>query len=909
MCMVNEEQNSDRTGKTATRRRFIEGTATATLLAAVGSDTTGAVRRTAAYPWSNDHGNARSIKTNSSTLSVTDRLEDRRYVATGTRAYIVGDESGRFPAMGWHIEGEMGGVWSPPLKLLDGIWFGINDKWIGRANRFTSAYGHVTMDLPGNENLSITRTDFVPDGKRAALFGLQFTAGDKDESFTLTVNAHSELLSAYPWGWTTPSQEQFNLEDSVEFDGQRLVFREQGTPPVENADRHNWASVVGTKMEPVSHKTGDEFWGPQMPVDVCPPDDESTEQLDPIRCDDSKMGNGKGGQLQYEVEIPANSTKTIWVGVAGSESGPEPAVEELTTVLEDPMDALQQKVATRRDLAERTQVSLPGSNLLDRSIKWSKQNLADSVQEATDLQIRYTDEGTQYPAPLGEIDRIRFYAAGFPDYQWLFAVDGEYTTFAALAAGQFDVPRDHMRAIHEVSRLLNEDTGKVAHEVITDGSVYYGANSDPGNTDETAKFAMAVHQIWQWTGDDAFRDEMYEFIVDGLTYITEELDEDSDLWPSGQGNVERSGMGEEKLDVTVYTIRGLFALADMARSKGDQQTATWASDQAGKMLAKFVETWWIPEIPQHAGSIDVPENGTNDNRRIYQRHWIGVTPMSVDYVDESGSVVPGIATRDHGNAALKLRETACYSGIGDEEQTTHRRNDGLYHTGGPGCDKGEYEYTKYSAEKSIFTLNSAVMAVGEGNYGRLGRDQQRRYMRANATLQLPDPDEQPGAMPEIAPSPNYGRSINQQFTKRAMVLQAWGTYGILWPVVRHYLGLRPDMGRKQLQVIPQIPEDFPRIEGENIRLGEDGAVAVSATVPGKAGLYRTRVSPSADIAELSVGHVIPPNAEIETVRLDGEATDEYEVRMTTRGKEVSVNASPDQDHVFLVRTKKMSSGS
>ncbi len=260
MCMVNEEQNSDRTGKTATRRRFIEGTATATLLAAVGSDTTGGVRRTAAYPWSNDHGNARSIKTNSSTLSVTDRLEDRRYVATGTRAYIVGDESGRFPAMGWHIGGEMGGVWSPPLKLLDGIWFGINDKWIGRANRFTSAYGHVTMNLPGNENLSITRTDFVPDGKRAALFGLQFTAGDKDESFTLTVDAHSELLSAYPWGWTTPSQEQFNLEDSVEFDGQRLVFREQGTPPVENADRHNWASVVGTKMEPVSHKTGDEFW-------------------------------------------------------------------------------------------------------------------------------------------------------------------------------------------------------------------------------------------------------------------------------------------------------------------------------------------------------------------------------------------------------------------------------------------------------------------------------------------------------------------------------------------------------------------------------------------------------------------------------------------------------------------------
>ena len=31
-------------------------------------------------------------------------------------------------------------------------------------------------------------------------------------------------------------------------------------------------------------------------------------------------------------------------------------------------------------------------------------------------------------------------------------------------------------------------------------------------------------------------------------------------------------MGEEKLDVTVYTIRGLLDLADMAESKGDNET-------------------------------------------------------------------------------------------------------------------------------------------------------------------------------------------------------------------------------------------------------------------------------------------------------------------------------------------------
>ena len=46
------------------------------------------------------------------------------------------------------------------------------------------------------------------------------------------------------------------------------------------------------------------------------------------------------------------------------------------------------------------------------------------------------------------------------------------------------------------------------------------------------------------------------------------LDEDGDGWPEGLGNVERPGMGEEKLDNAVYTIRGLRDLADLAARPG-----------------------------------------------------------------------------------------------------------------------------------------------------------------------------------------------------------------------------------------------------------------------------------------------------------------------------------------------------
>lgn len=507
-----------------TRRTFVEGTAMGLMLA-----TTPTIGRVTANP--------ASPTSESPTLSVSDRLADRRYVTTGSRAYIIGTQAGRFPAMGWHTPGEMGGIWSPPLKLLDGIWFGIDDEWIGPATRFESGYGYVTMDLPGRDKLAISRTDFVPIDRRAALFGLQFTAGSTDESFTLKMDAHSELMAAYRWGSTNPSQAGFNLDDSVQFDGQRLVFREQGQSHP-NADTHDWAAVVGSSLRPTGYETGSDYFGPQ--------DAEST---------DSDVGRGSGGQLRYDVTIPANTTKTIWFSVAGAERGPddEPAPEaarvEHAVTLEDPEDALERKIEERLAFGEHTRLDLPGDRQLQRAIEWGKQNLADCVQEAHNVKLRYVDEGKQYPEPAGTLTRMRFIGAGFPDYPWLFATDGEYTAFASVAVGQFGPIKDYLRALRDISEVINGGSGKVVHEVVTDGSVYFGANSDLGNIDETAKFPSSVALVWRWSGDEAFRDELYEFAKKNMEYVFSVVDDDGDFWPEGLGNVERSGMGTEKLDV------------------------------------------------------------------------------------------------------------------------------------------------------------------------------------------------------------------------------------------------------------------------------------------------------------------------------------------------------------------------
>ena len=52
-----------------------------------------------------------------------------------------------------------------------------------------------------------------------------------------------------------------------------------------------------------------------------------------------------------------------------------------------------------------------------------------------------------------------------------------------------------------------------------------------------------------------------------------------------------------------------------------------------------------------------------------------------------------------------------------------------------------------------------------------------------------------------------------------MFVQAWGHYGTVWPVVHQQLGVRPDMGRDALEVVPQLPSNAP-IAGRDIRIGE-----------------------------------------------------------------------------------------
>ena len=832
-------------------------------------------------------------------LSETSRLAERRTVVTGDRAWVLGSADGRFPAAGFHTRGEMGGFWTPSLKLLDGVWFGIGDAWIGAGTQTTSGWGYVRTDFPATDGVAASRTDFVPDGVSGALVGLTLRSSST-RTVTLRADAHSELMGSYPWGESTPSQTTVNLPDRGSVQGDALVFTDRGTPPGANQSAHDWAAAFGSAVRPTSTALGQDFRGPQDPATICPASGPGTPTAPP-RCDDTAYGQGTGGQLAYRLALKAGEPTTVWFGVGGSRSGSADAQATLAKLLADPGAALAAKVRARDRVASRTDVSLPGDPLVEQSVAWSKQMLAASVQRTDDVALRAVDAGTAYPAPVKTLRSMRWIGAGWPDYTWLFGTDGEFTAFASVAAGQFGAIEDHLRTLRDVSEAVNGGSGKIVHEVTPDGSVYFGANADAGNTDESAKYPSAVALVWRWSGDDAFLRDLYPASVRAMKHVAS-LDTDGDGWPEGLGNVERNGMGTEKLDNTVYAIRGYADLADLAKARHDTKTQRWATQRAQRLTKAFEKAWWYPadDARSYADSLD-PEPVGGADTQIFQRHWIGLTPTDAVLPALPGRPAGPLASDAHARTTLAQHETSCYTGTLGLYHTGTGANSVAGDTDGTSCDGAVSSVTN---ETSIFTLNSAIAGVSEGNYGRLGDAQQGVYLDGNARAQL-DPDlwEMPGAMPEIVPGGSFGANIDLPFVERSMVMQAWGAYGVLWPVVHQWLGVSPDMGRGRVAVVPQLPPAQPTASAKAVRVGS-GRIDVTArrTTDGARTRYTTTVVRHGR-ATLVVGAVLPSGSRVGAATLDGRKVRTV-LTPTSRGLEVTVRAKGKQGTSRLVVTTR-----
>jgi hypothetical protein len=785
-------------------------------------------------------------------------LNMKRYVAAGDRAYIVGVQNGSLVpdvslnpnGIGWHITGQMGGVWAHPIKLLHQVQFFLNGKPLPAAKKFVSGTGYVRLELPQTNGLEVSETQFAPDGLPVVLVGVQLRNSNPGvASFTLAIEAESELIPAFPWSGTMPTSESLHLPDQVSFDSM-LGALEFSQPAQPTYSRGAWYALVSAALDRQDRETGLQSLGATFPPTT------------------SKQ-NGATGTLNFQVNLKGKSSTTVWFAIAGSNVDKSEASGALQMGLAFPDELLREKISGRQLVLSQAQIQVPDADI-QAAFDWGKLNLADMQRTVRDVMVRDTKEGTVYPSPLmPSFPALSGFGAGYPDYPWFFGTDGAYSIFSLAAVGQWEEAKNHLATIRQVSQLVNGPTGKVLHEIVTDGSIYFGTNAQNGDVNETAEFATAVATLWRWSGDNSVRDDNYDFIKTGLNYITTDLvtaNLNPDGWPEGAGMVEATGMGAIKLDVAVYTIRALNDLAEMADSKGDPATRDWAAMKASKLTSRLTDDWWIPSQGLFADSLALSQAVATDPKatlgpppgQLEQLFWTNATPMETSFAS-----VPDAST------AFPQLESSTFTG------TTGFFQQGI---------KGGFQAS---------AVNTGVMAIAEANYGRM--DQSLKYVNLIADeLDV----EQPGALPELFDSPDYKYFSGGNPFGGAMVMQAWSSYGIHWPLVELYLGIKPDAPAKSLSVVPKLPGSWRELSIDHLRVGSY-QIAVSVR---RAGInYVTTVSAPAGWS-LTIGYTLPAKTQVKSVTLNRSPAN-FQIVPTNRGEEIHVQTNSGGTQEVRIQTE------
>ncbi|MFL5698617.1 MAG: hypothetical protein ACJ797_16145 [Ktedonobacteraceae bacterium] len=143
-------------------------------------------------------------------------------------------------------------------------------------------------------------------------------------------------------------------------------------------------------------------------------------------------------------------------------------------------------------------------------------------------------------------------------------------------------------------------------------------------------------------------------------------------------------------------------------------------------------------------------------------------------------------------------------------------------------------------------------------------------------------------MPEIGPSPDFAANVTQPFNERSSLEQAWGTYGVLWPVVHQQLGVDPHLGHGLLEVLPSVPLGQSTVSGTAIRIGA-GMIDVTATHSGTS--WTTTVTPSRLTCTLHAGATLPVGSTVQSVTLNGTPVTNYSTRDTNSGRQVVVSTT------------------
>lgn len=753
------------------------------------------------------------------------------FVAAGDRVYLIGHQNGSFPDLGWHVEGEMGGIWLHPIKLMDGFTASINvdgqSYCLDKAQSFTNYPFSNVLQFPlENSGLEVERMQFVPDGKEGMTVLFRVKNVDKSEkSLQFQFNAYVDLMPV----WLGERTDMIDQADAISYDEMTNTFsaKDGGNP---------WFAV----------------WGTAEGIPLSPQNE--------LTCAYSPKGNGAVAGFSLEINLPAGTEQIIPIFIAGSTESELKAMETLVDLRQNLDSDWFAKKKRYQELAGLAEIQIPDAEL-QHTFEWIKYN--------TDWLVR------DVPG-MG-----RGFGAGLQDYPWFFGVDSEYTIQGLIATGRKDLVYSTLELIHNLSEK-NNGNGRIIHEVSTNGAVF-----NPGNINETPQWASTIWEVYRWTGDRELLEKYFPSIEKGLDWLLRENDKDGNLLADGYGMMEIHGLKSEMIDVAAYSQKAFADAAKMAEILGKTELSKSYQQTSDALAMKINSDFWVQEFGSYADFIGTVDEALHLIDDAIVRADTLKKPWAVEELKATKAKLSTLPKGQKQGFVLFhnwVVNTPMETGIADPEKAKialatakkYTNPFGTFVTGIDRDEKAENEDGSFAGSKSfsytgaVMTLPTGVSAIGENRYGNPDQalDYLKRMTRSFGFAL-------PGSMYEV--SPDYG-----------MFTQAWNMYSFGVPIVMQFFGIQPDAGNKVIRIRPQMPSTWEEASIQKVIVGDN---EIKLTYVDKLGVRAIEVEQS----QSKWGISIEISEEFSKVKILGkevssDTKDGYR-RILMTGKKVRVEAS------------------
>ncbi len=746
----------------------------------------------------------------------------RWYALCGTRLYSVATLAGGFPDRGSHQPQEMAGIWAPPLKLLDGYWLGLQaDRqekpcWLTAPDTWRMAADGAAFNytLP-TSGVVVERREWIMPDEPVMVVDVTISqhpdAAWKDAlaltcNFTVRSDLHGAWLAEERLGWTDDA-------DIATYD------ESSGVVLLQDWLHRAWGVCVGAAQMPAAWQVGNDVWGPQH-----------------------TSGRGVGASLSYRCRVTAAQPARLRFLIAGAASPAEPAASVFARLTKSGEEA-----KGMRSLEQARQ----------RAIDRFRAPFAHCRLESPDTHLNHVFAWAKAWSAMLMLDVPgvgRAAMAGLPEFPWWFGCDLAYGVLPMLPAGQTEEARASLRALATLSQQANGN-GAVAHEIISHGLVAHR-----GNLVETPLFARALYHVYRWTGDRALLEELFPFCLQGIEqWALETCLEPGEHAPRGSSIVETPEMsaGLQTLDVAAYLAEALDLLGALATELEQNETASRLHTRANDLRQHLRKDWWLPTerlfgdarasraalaaLQQRLESLPTPDASAQSSMTLLRQ------ALTADRQPEADPQCRRPWLLFHMVQAL-----AADAGLPDQQQATEL----LDRLETPEWTEPYGLVLNALTNRRVMTLPTGALAVGEARYGRA--QQALAVMQRMAAAFGAD---MPGTLSEYAPTGEQDTADNGCF------LQLWSNYGIIWPVVHYFFGLRPDVATRHLACIPQLPDAWPSARLRALPLGDSAAEVTLKALPDGAQVRLEMTTPD---WEVTLGVVVPGGAQVVNATLNGE---------------------------------------